>query len=132
MKRTAGLGLCVLIVVLLGGCSWLKAPSVTCTLSCYDEYVDGRGTDGDWRVALDDESRRNSDSASGGSITFDEVEKGEHTLYFTPPAGCYDEVVASYTFTVEREDVELELDVFGDLDILVSVAPSFGSKMSEN
>ena len=132
MKRIAGLGLGALFIVLVAGCSLLGlGPDVTLTFDCPYEYVDGVGTDYDWRVEIDDEGRVNSNSSSGDSVTFENVGIGEHTIWFTPPSGCYDEVVASYTFDVGMGGEELHLDL-DDVDILVSVAPSFGSKMSEN
>ena len=137
MKRIAGLGLCALFAVLLGGCSLLGlGPDVTLSLDCRYELVDGVGTDFDWRVAIDDERSVNSNSASGGSVTFENVGIGEHTLYFIPPEGCgawgsYDQEVGSYTFDVGIGGEDLDIGV-GDMDFYGSFAPSLGSKMSEN
>lgn len=133
MKRFVFLLVCIGIVALLPGCmgilSSLFGSTVSLSLSCPEEYVDGVGTDRDWRVALDDGDRMTLSSASGGSLEFEKVEKGSHTLWFTPPSGCYDQVVASYTFDVDG-DTDLSLSVY-ELTPLSNSATRFSSRTKE-
>ena len=121
MKRVALALLAGVVLVVLIGCPGMVpnpfASTVTCTLSCNWEYLNGVGTDFSWRVALDDGDRVSTNSADGSSVTFRSVEHGTHTLWFTPPNSCFDEVVASYAFDVDG-NTNLNIDVFDDLTIL--------------
>lgn len=107
MRRISILLGVLLVLAILGGCDLLGGlfgSKVELSLSCPGEAVDGIGTDASWRVSLDDGELVSTNSAYGGSVTFDAVSRGSHTLHFTPPSGCYDQEVAYYDFEVTGDD----------------------------
>ena len=124
MKRILILVVIALVVTILAGCDLLGGlfgSTIELSLSCPGEVEDGIGTDYDWRVSLDDGRRESANSARGGSVTFEDVSRGSHTFYFTPPSGCYDQEVAYYDFEVSGDD-ELALST-NQLTLMSSVSP---------
>lgn len=139
MRRILIVGCIALAVTMLAGCDLLgelfgksddenkdnedtgQLATVEMSFSCSGEVMDGVGTDEDWRVSLDRGELVSANSAAGGSVVFDDVSIGTHTLYFTPPIGCYDEEVAYYDFEVRGDEFLALTEV--DLMPLQSVSP---------
>lgn len=139
MRRILIVGCIALVVTILAGCDVLgelfgesdddandnggtgQLATVEISLSCSGEVVDGFGTDVDWRLSLDGGELVNSNSAAGGSVVFEDVSTGAHTVHFTPPIGCYDEEVAYFDFAVSGDEF-LALSM-ADLTALPSISP---------
>ncbi len=113
MKKLVFLILPVLALALLAGCGWFRpeASTVSVRLRC-----GGSHTDSNWRVVLNSGTPVSTNSATGGAAVFDDVEDGQHTLWFFMPYDCYDNVVAYRNITVSGKDVDFAFDL-DDLDI---------------